>query len=259
MKYTTSPILILFFVFQALAKPQPSTSTCAKWFQNTHISTTDKSCILKCSSSMVDMDTFDCPNQCDIFCGKNKKCTLKDVWRRKVKPTYPPQWVVPQEKLSSLSEDELQIVVNALSKLPDSFGVETLEGIYKLEKSKDIFARGTSSSYSDGKIVLYQNAFLDPNKVISIIIHELGHHLHETSLKKTFQDYQKALRWRNPDIPRPGPYFDSDSKNSPDEDFATNFEVYVINPGALKSQVPLAFSWMQKNLKNKFSLKECTP
>jgi hypothetical protein len=89
------------------------------------------------------------------------------------------------------------------------------------------------------------------------VVHEFGHHLHETSLKPEFENYKKTVEWTDSNNNRPGKFIRSESKGSPEEDFAVNFETYVLEPKKLKDFVPEAYQWMSSHLKNKYNLKEC--
>ncbi len=44
---------------------------CVQWFQNSKIAPNSRDCELKCASLMLDMNTFMCPDQCDLLCRDN--------------------------------------------------------------------------------------------------------------------------------------------------------------------------------------------
>ena len=90
-----------------------------------------------------------------------------------------------------------------------------------------------------------------------IFIHEYGHHVHEKVHRKIFESYKKSVGWKNGEKIRPGNFLTEDSKHSAEEDFATNFEAFVLDEQRLKNDIPKVYMWMKKNLKNKFLLKEC--
>jgi hypothetical protein len=233
--------------------------TCLQWFQRIKVSPANKDCELVCASTITDMGTFECPSRCDEFCRQVKStvCPLKNSWKDKIKNGRPPNWPYLREKASGWSSDEVEILANSLAKLSDAFPVDELKGIYKLSKPEDIFSAGTPSSYLGGQIVLYQSAFRSREEVVRYIIHELGHHLHESRLTKAFEDYKKTLKWTVPGRPRPGAFIEKDGKDSAEEDFANNFEAYILEPARLKKTTPLAFQWMAKQLKSKYNLKDC--
>lgn len=228
---------------------------CLKWFERTGILNTSPQCELNCAMSPTDMATFTCPTSCRAFCKKSKtKCQVEGNWKLKIKSGVPPKW--HGEEASTLTISEKEKLESVLAKLPDSYPINSLQGIYKLQESRYLFSLSTPSTYSEKSIVLYQKAFSGDYDLTQLIVHELGHHLHESDLKKQFESYKKALGWTGGKI-RPGEFINQDSKEEPEEDFAKNFESYILNPKILKDKVPLAFQWMSSNLKNKYALKEC--
>lgn len=250
-------LLIYFYLISFTPLVAQADDGCSRWFTLTGISSSDKNCELKCASSSTDMSTFMCSSRCEKYCNNValKKCEIKASWKRKIQSGLPPQWPY-NETPSTLSATELDALKQILEKLSDHFPIDQLVGIYKLERPRSLFSIGTPSTYLEGKIVLYQKAFDRPENLLRILVHELAHHLHEHDLKAEFLDYKSSLKWTTQDS-RPGPFIDSDSKDSPEEDFANNFENYVLAPKKLSDRVPRAFEWMQKRLKNKFQMKEC--
>lgn len=65
-------ITIIFkLVFLAqIAFSSSTSSTCQKWFLDSTIAATSRSCYVDCSLLDTDMLTFTCPNQCDTLCSK---------------------------------------------------------------------------------------------------------------------------------------------------------------------------------------------
>lgn len=49
---------------------------CILWLQNAKIAPGSKGCELKCATLMVDMETFVCPNQCDLLCKQEVKSSI---------------------------------------------------------------------------------------------------------------------------------------------------------------------------------------
>lgn len=111
--------------------------------------------------------------------------------------------------------------------------------------------------YEDGKIVFYDIAFATPEKMINFVVHELAHHYHETSGRSLFSKYKKEMGWKDEVTLRIGPFVSSNAEASPSEDFASNFETYVLDAQKLETKVPMAFRWMKKNLGNSYKLKDC--
>jgi hypothetical protein len=55
-------LMFLFLVSRAWA------DDCENWFAKAHLSSSQKDCILECSSTKVDLGTMQCPEQCDRLC-----------------------------------------------------------------------------------------------------------------------------------------------------------------------------------------------
>ena len=49
-----------------------SKNECEEWFQKGGV-TKGKNCLLNCTSAMVDMSTFHCPNMCNMLCSSPSK------------------------------------------------------------------------------------------------------------------------------------------------------------------------------------------
>lgn len=203
------------------------------------------------------MSTFTCKSNCEKYCNdrSSRKCHTKESWQQKLKTGLPPRWPFAREKASPLSKEERELLEKILQRLPDSFPIDELTGIYKISSAKSLSTMGTPSTYLDGQIVLYQRAFDQPGDLTHYLIHELAHHMHETKLKDKFTDYKKSLQWTSET--RPGPFLRSNGRQSPEEDFADNFEAYVLDPASFEQTVPKASSWMKKNFKDQFRLREC--
>ncbi len=230
---------------------------CVNWFKNSGALPSAANCELKCASTITDMATFHCPQSCEKYCKpkKSSNCKLKESLRKKIKKGSPQNWPHP-EKESPFSNDDIALVEKALARLPDNFSFVGLKGIYKLERAKSLFSVGTPATYSDGQIVLYQKAFNNPKDIPRVVLHEIVHHLHESGWKTQFKNYKDATNW-SAKSPRDGDFLSFDSKDSPEEDFATNVEYYLFEPEKLKNKVPHVFKWMNKNIKMQFQLKEC--
>ena len=65
-------MLDIFFIVAFNLYSVALSNDCVRWFDNAKIKK-DKDCILKCSSTAVGMDTFDCPSKCDKLCKIPKK------------------------------------------------------------------------------------------------------------------------------------------------------------------------------------------
>ncbi len=236
-----------------------SADDCDSWFAKSKIRISEKDCELKCSILPVDMGTFDCPSRCKSLCQPKKtdSCKITAEWLKKIKNLRPPDWPYLNEQTSEMSPAEQAELSNILKRMPDSFMPKNLEGFYKLERPRTLFNLGTPSIYHDRQIIFYQKAFDEPEQLPHFLIHEAAHYLHENDLKADFQKYKLALGWKDSNSPREGEFINENAKQSPEEDFALNFENYILNPLVLKARVPKAFTWIKTNLKDKFKLKEC--
>lgn len=126
----------------------------------------------------------------------------------------------------------------------------------RASRPRSLFSLGTPASYSDGVLVLYDRAFLEDENLARVIVHELAHHLHEKGMKSEFQEYKTQLGWEKGALSREN-HLESDSLDSPEEDFANNFEAYVFDRGRLRKELPGVFKWFVANLGSKFDLRDC--
>jgi hypothetical protein len=246
-------VIILSFGFGAYG------DDCSQWFKDSGISPTDKSCVTKCSSLITDMGTIGCTDRCEDFCESKKKpkCEPNKPWDKLLRDGKPSNWPHKREISSQWTKKDRELLSRIFSRLPQSFKADGIKGIYKLEKPSSFYTFGTDSVYYESQIIFYKRAFNGTKNVEDLIVHEFAHHLHETELKKPFEDYKKQMGWKASGDPRPGDFIDADSKSSPEEDFATNFHTYILEQKKLVRLVPNAHRWMKKILKDTFKLKEC--
>lgn len=215
---------------------------CLRWFQKAKIPY-GKNCEVDCSTIPVDMATFDCGTRCEDFCKQAKPkgpCVAKGSWISKIKVGRPTDWLLSSEQSTPWAPAERKSLEDALNKLSDKFPVDGLSGIYKLDRSKNPFARGTPSTYYNHQIVFYETAFDDQYNIETLLVHELGHHLHETD-KSLFSKFKNQFEQLD------------------EEDFAKQFELFIVNNKGLKKANPASHKWMQENLKDKYFIKECSP
>lgn len=226
--------------------------TCDEWFKNLKIDPTDKKCVSVCTTRETDMGTFSCPSECEKFCSTNKKKDTKCKFNSSLikLDSIPKKWPWEKDKTIALSQNDSDFLNDVLRKVNPLLWKD-IEGIYLLERPKDLFSIGTESSYYDSQIILYRKAFAEKDTLLKKIIHELGHHLHETSEKNNFSKYTKSL------FQKDRKYLSTDSKFSPEEDFATNFEIYIEDPSYLKKELPSVYNWFNKNIGKKYNLREC--
>ncbi len=196
MKLKFIYILFLFHIFGA---PAFSADNCESWFAKSKLQIDSKGCELKCSILPVDMGTFDCPNRCKDFCQAKKTtpCKIATLWSNKIKNIRPPQWPYSNENTSEMNEQEQAKLSSILKPMPAAFMPKDLDGIYKLERPRALFNLGTPSIYRNKQIILYQQAFDEPDQLSHFLIHEIAHYLHENDLKAEFQSYKFALGWKD--------------------------------------------------------------
>lgn len=228
-----------------------SDNSCKKWFNKSKIKI-GKSCILQCSSLITDMNTFQCPNQCDQLCST---CPQRTNLKTLIKPKM--FFKKDNRAISTLpfTQEQKNLLESALKRIPDSLIGKNLKGIVKMKKPMNIFTQRDGMSYIDGYIVVYEPSFDSPKNLEKKLVHELSHHFHENQGKKKFKQYKKKVRWSTHS--RPGSFLSSDAENSPEEDFAVNFEHYLTNPKKLKSTVPEIHKWFRSNIEPQYKLKEC--
>jgi len=239
--------LIVFFFFLASSS---FSQTCNQWFNNLKIAPTDKKCLSICTTSQTDMATFICPSKCENLCKPKKKLPCEANKTKIQLGKIPNNWPWPKDQTLELSKKEQDLVVHVIQKINPSL-VQTLDGIYFLNKPKDLFSIGTESSYYEKQIIIFKKAFAEPNNLELKIVHELGHHLHETNESKKFRDYAKNHFTKKRDFLTP------DSKFSAEEDFATNFEYYINDPETLKNRLPNISKWFEKQIGTKYNFTEC--
>lgn len=244
-----------FFPIFVLSYHWAFADTCEEWFSKLEIEK-DKSCLIQCVSAPIGFDTLTCHEVCDSMCKqKSERCIADKAWEQSIKFGRPNNWPHERETAILWTTEERKKILSVLSRLPESYSPKDLRGIYKLNEPKFFFSLGTPSTYLDRTIVFYERAFDRTNDLTQLFIHEFGHFLFETELKSDFKDYKKVMGWRG--HARPGVFVRTDAKEDPEEDFAINFETYILDPKKLKSHLPKAHRWMSNRLKSQFNLKEC--
>lgn len=228
-------LLFNFLSHQAVGE----TDECLQWFQRGKIKF-GKNCELDCATLPIDMASFSCNLRCPEFCKQktDSKCKSKPSWLAKIKTGRPYDWLLSSEAPAELHPSERELIEKALNHLSDRFPVDSIVGIYKLDESRNPFSRGTPSTYYKRQIVFYRSAFEDKYDIKTLLIHELGHHLHETD-HATFSEYKRR--------------FDK----SDEENFARQFQHFILTPRELKKSYLDVYNWMNKNFNKKYFLKEC--
>lgn len=240
--------ILLIFPLNALGA---TTRDCIEWFVESKIPSHSKNCEIKCIELIVDMATFMCRDQCKELC--SKKCQDSLFWQKQIKDGRPATWPIETEKSVVWSADDKKRLVSELERMPEDLESAQLLGIFRMQKSVQIINPATQAGLS---IVLYDRAFVGMFPLGEVIAHELAHALP----KEKFENYRSAMKWSRPtrtsQWTRPGEFINSESKISPEEDFANNITAYLFRPEGLRRQVPKAHSWISKTFSKKFLLKE---
>lgn len=228
--------------------------SCKAWFRDSKIAS-GKNCELQCSSLFTDMNTFQCPNQCDQLC---KLCPQKDY-----SGLFKTEMVFEkdQKNISTLpfSNKQREQLSSILSRMPDNLLHKNLKGIVKMQKPIDPTEPSSGMIYMEGYILVYEATFDTPELLERKLVHELIHHLHENHGAQLFKKYKEYTHWNSSGQSRPGPFLSEDSKASAEEDFATNFEYYLIEPDKLKEKASKVHGWFKNNINNTYKLKGCNP
>lgn len=179
-------------------------------------------------------------------------------WNPRIRDGKPSAWPWKQERSKKFSNRERERLLDALGKVPGELWLKYLDGIYRMEISKD---GKTNPATSGGKmIVLYDNAFNAKTNLLRVIVHELAHEVYRAMSPLELDSYMMATGWRTPPtgmkgwIQRKDGYVASDGKFSPAEDFANNVEYFLFEAQKLKRTTPHAFRWIEKYFGDKFKL-----
>lgn len=177
------------------------------------------------------------------------------------KSGVPSVWPHKKELNGSWTEEEKELLRDALDKIPDSLLSTNIDGFYRLKRSKDY---PNPASSADGIIVLYDTAFQSSRNLGEIVTHELSHQNYLDLSEKERQDYRRATGWHlelKPDRNfywegRKEEYIEDDGSFSPQEDYANNLEHFLYSPDKLKKVTPEAYRWLKKRFGENFKLKE---
>lgn len=143
------------------------------------------------------------------------------------------------------TQPEIERVVSALNRLPETFWMEEIEGVYRFKKSKD---EGNPASSVKGIIGLYDSAFSEKIELARILSHELAHEKYRRMHSSSKLDYMRTSGWKPVPLnkgtygvtpPKSG-FVGPDGDTSPEEDFANNVEEYLFDESRLKSIAPKA-------------------
>jgi hypothetical protein len=259
--------LSIFFVFMVFCfRSVQAEDDCPLWFQASKIAPQAQDCFIQCGLIKTNMSNYMCSLRCGEFCNKTVgNCKLDEQWNVKIKTGRPISWDVKSEKEIDWSEAEKMKVRNVFSSFSSDFKDIGFEGAYRFKKSAQL---GNPASSDGSSIVLYDLAFSSQYALERIIVHELGHIIfsrYKTSsmirsyLKKSLWTLNAATDKSSVEYSTERRNFvEADGRDSPEEDFANNFEHYFFDPENLKKISPDIFNWMKEKISKKFTInKEC--
>jgi len=254
MKFQSTFLISLLLIFSFPLQAQEK--ICFDWFKDAKTTRDAADCEIKCTTLITDMNTFQCPSQCDKIC-QNPCKNAENFWKQKIKSDVPQKWPNPTEQNKVWTENEKKQVKDALMKLSPGFQLSCLDGIYRMDKSKD--AGIPSSSLKTGSIALYDRAFTTSYTLKALLAHEMAHLIYSKFNEEQKVDYNMVSRWSLPRGSDRVTFHRSDNEfvrdpamNSPEEDFAVNLETYATNPARLKSVCSPIYSWFERNFGDKF-------
>lgn len=183
-----------------------------------------------------------------------------DHWNPKKKTGLPPGWEFPKDKPGTWTDEEWERVLEALSELPEILWVPTIEGIYRLQKSR--FPENPAAG-EPKNLALYNPAFNSKDKLAQILAHELAHELYRNLTEAERTSYRDATFWFTPNIRNKiytirgrseSQFVAPDGIDSPEEDFSNNVEYYLFSSKKLEAVTPSAYKWIQQRYGDKLKL-----
>jgi hypothetical protein len=241
-------LLIVLFVFSSISAL--ADDSCLPWFKNTGAKPGDNTCVVKCSTGLVDMGTFDCPRLCENFCKPIKnECSLEPYWKKLLDADPSP--------FKRLTGNERQQIESALLKMPNVFKPKSLKAIVKSSMT-DPTSPANQASSSDEFLIVFSALFKNGDQIERVIVHEAVHHLLQSDWLKLFENYKKYVKWPKSGslAVRPGDFVQSDGRDSAEEDFANNIEYYMFATKTLMQISPNIFSWIDQNLASQLKIKK---
>jgi hypothetical protein len=185
------------------------------------------------------------------------------IWHDRLKSGKPPHWQYPAEKAHAWTDDEKEKVIEALSELPSDILLNSVEGIYRLEKSIENPANPASNH--ENQIALYDSALKPGVDTARILAHEFAHKIYSQVYdEKERVKYAISADWMGVPIGNtltliPSPirdgFVEEDGSLNPEEDFSNNIEYFLFNPTTLKSKTPKVYDWIQKKYGDKFKIR----
>lgn len=176
-----------------------------------------------------------------------------DHWNPKKRTGLPSGWEFPKEKPKEWTDEEWERVLEALSELPEILWFSTVDGIYRLEKSR---VHPNPAAGEPKSIALYDPAFESKHKLAQLLAHELAHELYRNLSASDKDSYRKATHWFEGQVGEKAytirgrsekTFIEPDGVDSPAEDFSNNIEYYLFNPKKLETVTPSAYKWVQNH------------
>ena len=185
-----------------------------------------------------------------------KKLTSGYDFNKIIKDGLPTEWPHKIEKSQKWTTEEINRLIEAIEGLPDYLKSILINGIYRLQKSKDISNPATNSDKAE--IVLYDEAFSRNRNLSRIVAHEFAHQHYAALTKEEKLDYRIAAEWHTEVksgkvywLPREKGYIEPDGIESAEEDYANNLEHFIHNSVKLKEISPKIYNWFYKKYPNK--------
>lgn len=185
-----------------------------------------------------------------------KKLTSGYDFNKIIKDGLPTEWPHKSEKTQKWTPEEINRLIEAIEGLPDYLKSIYINGIYRLQKSKDFPNPATNSNKAE--IALYDEAFSKNRNLSRIVAHELAHQLYGKMTEDEKLDYRMAAGWHTEVesgkvywLPRVTGYIEPDGIESAEEDYANNLEHFVHNSDKLKEISPKIYNWFYKKYPNK--------
>jgi hypothetical protein len=182
-----------------------------------------------------------------------------DFWSQKLKEGHPRDWT-KREVHKKWTAEERERMLEALSELPEILWPKSLEGIYRMFKSKD---HPNPASHGGPFVVLYDTAFGENQRLARVLAHELAHQNYEELNLSEGSSYRSAAGWtswmdkdRNVFwIPRSKGFVKEDGQSKPGEDYANNIEYFLFEPELLKRKTPRVYDWIKSRYGDKLKIR----
>lgn len=203
--------------------------------------------------------TFVRPSGVSAHCQKNPAGF--DHWNPRKRKGLPPGWQHPEEKSKAWTEEEWERVLEALSELPELLWVPSVEGIYRLAKSR--FPANPAAG-EPKSIAIYDAAFETKRNLTQILAHELAHELYRSLSETDVRSYQRATHWFERQVGKrtlvirgrsEKQFISEDGVDSPAEDFSNNIEHYLFDPKRLEKITSTAHKWIQQRFGDKLKFR----